>query len=303
MVVTLASVGIALLPSSAAASVLFDHTDPTPPAEIVSQFPADAQTQGAIAYDDFTIPPGEVWQLKHLFADGASSGPATSTDAYVQLDRNPGTPPDATTPLYAEMLTPGPEATYPNLDLGIGQAGTYPPGNYWISVRAQLPLGPSSNKWFWQANDEQFGDLAVWQENGAYGSGCTLPPPKPRNTVCDPGTGPDQSFRIEGERLRAEIEVVKTKALSNGRLQLTLELPSCCGLVAKSKQMDGHYNQGLRDVGRFVLTLKPKPKTRRRLDGGEDVTATVKLRTNPLLAGLPGELDFPAVKVVRKLKP
>lgn len=154
----LASVGITAVPTAAGADTLFDHVDPTPPAAIVSQLVGDAQPQGAIAYDDFTIPPGEVWQLERLFVDGAASGPATSTEAYVQLDRNPGTPPDLTTALYAELLTSGPSATYPDLDLEISQSGAYPPGKYWISARSQLDLGPSSNRWLWQANSEQFGD-------------------------------------------------------------------------------------------------------------------------------------------------
>lgn len=67
--------------------------------------------------------------------------------------------------------------------------------------------------------------------------------------------------------------------------------------------MDKHYNQGLRDIGRFVFKLDPKPKTLKRLDSGEDVTATLQLRTNPLLKGLPGELNFPTVKVTKELRP
>lgn len=96
---------------------------------------------------------------------------------------------------------------------------------------------------------------------------------------------------------------MKAKAKPHGSLKLTVVLPSCCGLTAKSKQLDGHYNKGLRDVGRFVFTLKSKPKTRRRLADGEGVTAKVTLTTNPLLPGLPGELKFPPVEVTKKLRP
>jgi hypothetical protein len=301
MVITLVAAGIAVAAPTATAEVLFDHVDPTPSASIVSQFPVDAQTQGATAFDDFTVPPGEVWHPEHLFVDGAASGPATSTDSYFQINQNLGTPPTLATDLYAQVLSSGPGATYPDLDLDIHVGYVLPPGSYWLSARAQLPLGPSSNRWFWQANDEQFGELALWQENGAYGTGC-VDSLKPRRTVCQPGSPPDQSFRIDGVRTPAEIHVVKAKARRHGHLRLMLELPSCCALRAKSKRMRVAPGPGPRDIGPYTIELKPKRPTLARLERGETVVAKVTLTTNPLLDGLPGRLDFPPVTVKKKLK-
>lgn len=181
---------------TATAEVLFGHVDPTPPARIPSQFPSDAASQAAVAWDDFTVPPGEVWHPLRVFVDGAASGPATSTEVDVLF--NAGTP-DSSNGIDVLTLPPssGSGATYPDLDLDVDESSHFPPGNYWLSVRA-LPLGPSSNRWFWQANDDRFGE-------------------QPRSTMCFPASSaPDQSFRIEGVRTPAEIKAGDVKPSRTG---------------------------------------------------------------------------------------
>jgi hypothetical protein len=304
LIAAVVSGALGLAPAGASGAILFDHVDSTPPASIVSQYPGDAPSQQAIAWDDFTVPAGEVWYPQHVFIDGSASGPATSFDTAFKLNFNTGALPDAgINPIDAEILPSGSGATYPDLDLDVHRGYDLPPGNYWLSAAAILDLGPSSNRWYWESNDDRFGDLALWQEGGGYGTGCTGTL-HPRSTTCFQGSsGPDQSFRIEGVRAPAKIQVDEVKAKSKGRLTLSVELPSCCGLTVKSKRMDPHYNEGLRSIGPFVFTLDPKPKTLKKLKSGDDVTATVSLTTNALFPGTPHELKFPAVELTKKLKP
>jgi hypothetical protein len=273
----------AALPAIATGAVLFDHTDPTPGGSTPSQLfePAYASTENARAMDDFRVPSGEVWEVDRVIADGVASGAATSAlvtfDLYEDLDA----PPNSQFSLHGDNSQTS-TVPYPDLAADLSAAPYLPPGDYWISIQADLDFSPGNNRWYWAENDSLFEDYAIWQENGAYATGCSFLQPRAPN--CFPGSPPDQSFVVEGESVPEELRVLKVKAKPHGKLRVRMSLPSCCALKAKSKQMR-RLGRAPKDNGEFTATLKPKPKVRDALDAGKDVTAKVKLSVNGLLGG------------------
>lgn len=282
-------------PSPATAEVLFDHVDATASTPVISQFPIDFPNEGAAAHDDFTIPAGEVWSPQRLFIDGSASGTATSAEFGYQLYRGNG-PPVSSNTVYGDKLNPLAGTAWPDATLDVHIGGVLAPGNYLLGAEAFIARNPGANYWYWQANDELFGAPAFWQENGAYGTGCVASP-MPRSSACLPGTGPDQSFRLEGIRAPDQLEVIRVKARKNARLRLEVSVPTCCGIDLKSAQMNTKAGVIPHEIGPFTFKLQPKAKTLRQVEAGQKVLATVQMRT-PAIVGL----GSPTATIVKRLK-
>jgi hypothetical protein len=280
-----ACAAVAALPGTAAGAVLFDHTDPTSGGSAPSQTfePAFAWNENARAMDDFRVPAGEVWEVDRVIADGVASGAATSALVTFDLYQDLGAPPNSQLSLHGDNSQVS-TVPYPDLAADLSVAPYLPPGDYWISIQADLDFSPGNNRWYWAENDDLFEDYAIWQENGAYGTGCSVL--APRAPSCFPGTPPDQSFVVEGDSVPEELQVLKVKTKPHGKLRVGMSLPSCCALKVKSKQMRSP-GRAPKDNGKFATTLKPKPKVRDALEAGEDITAKVKLSVNGLLGGPP----------------
>ena len=181
---------------SPTAAVLYDQTDNADLTSFASQFFPDlgAAVQGA---DDFVVPAYEQWHIDQVFALGfysAGDGPAPTwiVQFYADGGGRPG-------PLLANQM--GITATSDIsgvVTLDLLTPVTLPPGDYWVSILADMAFNPGVNEqWFWQARTVQSGQPHHWQDPANLITAVDCPTWLP---ACDGVTPPnsDALFALNG---------------------------------------------------------------------------------------------------------
>ena len=169
-------------------------------------------SQGA---DDFTVPPGQVWNLSSVdvFGGSLTGGMAGTDTANVFLYANSGTLPGSQ--LFQQNgITTGATATAAGQEIDFTAALTGPPaltpGDYWVSVQSSGPY-----RWAWEIlNGGQQGNSAVWQNpGGGLGQGC--PSYTPIHSCGVAATvGSDFFFRLNGTAANSNFSLGQPKLKS-----------------------------------------------------------------------------------------
>jgi len=244
--------------------------DFSPPFEAYDDFGAD----------DFVVPANTVWRVTKVEVRGNSSGTAAQT-ANLFLYRDGGTIPGAN--LFSQRNVPrGTGQTYPDLDLA-ASFPVLPPGRYWVTVQANLDF-TGGNNWWWEDYAPQFGQPAAFEQPGdGFGDGCTTFATR-YTGPCYPGSeaAPDQSFRLSGDQTGSKLKILKAKPRRGGKVKLTVNASNLGTLVAKSSQLKTARIQ-VTTLGKVSFAMKPKLKTRRKLEQKDRIKAKIKLSLPDLL--------------------
>ncbi len=191
------------------------------------KFDAANATYDCTAADDFTVPAGQIWEIKNIAADGyilSSKNPDSfNVTVYANSGANlPGTI------IRQENIQPSAGTQSPNLSLGTSLLLN--PGKYWISVQAVADL---PGDWFWQtyADSSTLGSPFVWINPG-NGFGTTCSANWGVGSVCSPGAAKDLSFTLNGNIL-SSCKTFTDKIISTDptqSLRVTRDgNPSVCG--------------------------------------------------------------------------
>ena len=184
------AVALALvIPASASAATLYDQLDHAASASGTGDttdsyvYPMGENVQAA---DDFTVPPGQAWQLTAAHEPNPHSYQPYDYTVTIFADAGgrPGNPLVQT----SAPGTGGSTFTFP-----ISGAPSLQPGHYWISIQLMNLVA-----WAWQNRTAQSGSPAMLQNpDGGEFPTCTTWTPR---TQCDTGTSasPDQAFSLDG---------------------------------------------------------------------------------------------------------
>jgi hypothetical protein len=199
------ALSLATLGSQVSAAVLYDQDNNAGGNNIASQdFEAGFNAFDCQAYDDFIVPPGDIWSINTVFVRGvysvAGPAPIVRVQFYADAGGSPG-------------------ALINSVDIAVftDAAGDFtipippqllPAGHYWVSVIAVMDFG-TSGQWFWRGRLVQSNAPAHWANPGdGFGTGCTAPTPA---QTCIPVFGPDALFRLEGDNVRPQDRVSATE--------------------------------------------------------------------------------------------
>jgi hypothetical protein len=185
---------IELVQSAPSPVTLVDQTGSQSGAIISSDTVNDTNdSQGA---DDFAVPAGETWSIQSVFVVGLGGvTPDLPPGVNVFVYDDGGSTPGA---LVASRLGVPPgagsscESTGPcDLTIAVSPAVTLPPGDYWISVQADMSSFPEGASWLWGFRNVIAGDPGVWRQ--------------PLGGTPDWSTtfGRDFQFRLEGTSVAA----------------------------------------------------------------------------------------------------
>ena len=216
-------------------------------------------SQGA---DDFTVPPGQVWNLSSIdvFGGSLSGGMAGTDTANIFLYANSGTSPGSQ--LFQQTgITTGATATTAGQEIDFTAALTappaLPPGEYWVSVQSSGPY-----RWAWEIlNGGPLGNSAVWQNpGGGLGQGC--PSYTPIHSCGIPATvGSDFFFRLNGTTANSNFTLGNPKLKSRYVINQPVTFPGAGTAVVTDAASAGR-------AGRATARAKKKVKKHK----------TVKLR-------------------------
>jgi hypothetical protein len=181
-------------PTGAGAAVLYDQTaNPSGGGHGSNEYNSPNEGWDDQIADDFTVPPGQSWQISHVDVLGSvGSSPTPPSSVNVFLYANAGTLPG--TELFHET---GIAATgQPNYSIPLIGAPDLAPGTYWVSVQ-QVGAELASGSWSWSETSTVSGNPAAWRNPGGSAS-----------TSCsDWGTlaaclslvsNPDELFKLSG---------------------------------------------------------------------------------------------------------
>jgi hypothetical protein len=260
----------------AAAAVLHDQLGPGGQINQVNSqnFEPTLNAYDDFGADDFVVPAGQVWNVDQVEVRGSKSGDEAAT-ANVFFFADAGTIPGAQ--IFSQSNIPrGSGQTYPDLDLAVS-----PPiltaGRYWISVQANLAF-MGGNDWWWEDYSPQFGQPAAFKQPGdGFADGCTSFATR-HTGGCYPSSGdtPDQAFRLSGEQAGSNLEILTAKPKHRGKVKLTVNAPNVGDLVATSPRLKTVHVQ-VTAIGQVSFVMKPKAKTRRKLQEKDRVKAKIKL--------------------------
>jgi hypothetical protein len=140
------------------------------------------------AADDFTVPPGQAWQVTNVQVPGPDySGTFTfRSTIYADTGAMPGSP-----VFQGQATIPAGGTTY---TLPLSGAPQLRAGHYWISVQAMNLIN-----WNWVNRTVQSGSPAMWQNpDGTDNPSCVT---WGLRTQCEAGTSafPDQAFALIGD--------------------------------------------------------------------------------------------------------
>jgi hypothetical protein len=284
-------VGVALagaLPASAHGVVLYDQTDFAGVSAVTSTDynPPNDSLDTQIA-DDFTVPPGQSWQISQLDVKGILDGAPPPT-MNVFLYANSGTVPGAE--LFRQANISATNA--PDYSIPLTGAAALPPGTYWVSAQqagGSLIFGQFSD-WSWRSRTVQAGNPAVFRNPGnGFTTGCT---DWGTLTSCNsPLVGPDVLFRLSGT-----VVTPPSNAFSFGKLKrnkrkgtatLTVIVPGPGTLMLRGKGLVKQRPAGASGAARAVakavsaagkvkLRIKSKGRKQRKLNR----TGKVKVKAN-----------------------
>ena len=175
--------------------VLYDQYDHASGGTIIATNLSDAPQYTTDVADDFIVPAGQIWTVRSVDAEGRyfnGSGPAFSFNVFFYADS--GTLPGV--PIYSATNQPFTQAGG-TFTVNLTTPAVLPARTYWVEVQANSSI--TNGEWGWNERTVQWGNGAAEQNpGGGFGSGCLT---WTRKTTCSPGsTGPDQVFRLNGER-------------------------------------------------------------------------------------------------------
>jgi hypothetical protein len=176
--------------------LLYDQSDAAGTVPILSQeFQETLSIFTSQAADDFFIAEPTGWTIETVVVAGAyynGPGPTPFVNVMFYSD-NTGVPGDPIY-LYDGLTTFTDVAGDFTIDLSSSPA-VLPPGNYWVSVQADMDFEPSG-QWGWTERLVPTGSLSVWRNPGnGYGTNCTNWMPR---EFCGIGTEPDHVFQLHG---------------------------------------------------------------------------------------------------------
>ncbi|MEI7980027.1 MAG: T9SS type A sorting domain-containing protein [Bacteroidota bacterium] len=255
------------VPDFSRATVYYNQTGyPSMEGTAVSQTFPDYPGYTSKSADDFTVPTGASWNIRHIFCNGIyfNGGyemPAVDVIFYANNSGSPGAIISAFNNIPANSDISG------NLDIFLPSPVNLTAGHYWMSVAAVMDF-TTHGEWGWSKQlAPVILDQFVWQnpQNG-FGLGCGTP------TWC-PGTmvasGVDNNLGF---------------ALSNSTQMITLN-PNQGPLSANSSQnVNVIFNAALLDVGQYTATIN--------FDGGANVfPVSMPVIVNVVL--VPSNFDVP----------
>jgi subtilisin family serine protease len=147
------------------------------------------------AADDFFVPPGDIWTIETIDANGFYDGllnPAGQVNVFFYSD-NGGLPGSQ---LHAFLsLTPAGDDDG-RLQLNLPTPVVLDEGTYWVSVQPKMDFF-TDGRWYWFMESVKTNNPFAWRNPGnGYGTGCTGWTP---GSDCG-FTNPDLSFRLLGTR-------------------------------------------------------------------------------------------------------
>ena len=154
-------------------------------------------TFDCMAADDFTVPVGEIWEIKNVAIDGYLQSNKNPDSYNVAFYANSGSLPGAV--IRQENIQPSAGTASPNLSLGTSLL--LQPGTYWMSVQAVIDYG-TGDGWYWNtyADAVTLGSpYAFINPGNGFGTVCS--PNWGIGTVCVATTFKDLSFSLNGHIL------------------------------------------------------------------------------------------------------
>lgn len=191
------------------------------------KFDAANATFDCSAADDFTVPVGQIWEIKNIAADGYIQTAKNPDSFNVTIYANSG----ANLPgniIRQENIQPSAGTQSPNLSLSTGLL--LQPGKYWVSVQAVSDL---PGDWFWQTyiDSSTLGSTFAWINPGnGFATSCS--PNWGLGSACISSANKDLSFTLNGNIL-SSCKTFTDKVTTTDPTQ-TLRLnrdgnPSVCG--------------------------------------------------------------------------
>lgn len=165
---------------------------------ISQDFEASLDPNDAAGADDFTVPPGEIWQVMHVVVSGfyfesfsESAGPTPAVDVVFYADAGdvPGEE------ISRQRVTPPTSDSAGDLLVELPAAIELLPGHYWLSVVAVMDWDPY-RQWAWEERSVQAGAPGRWRNPGdGWETGCT---DWGTRAECLPTPGVDLMFQLNG---------------------------------------------------------------------------------------------------------
>jgi hypothetical protein len=180
--------------------VLYDQTSGTlMPGPVSTGWTAPDQSRySAAGADDFTVPSGTTWAIKHIDAIGQAGGPkpwftSATVSFYADAAGSPGTL--VATQTATVKRGKGPEFRQYQFDA----RQTLSAGTYWLAIQVNGLMrhdGGRGRTWFWLTTSETHAATATWENpQGGEGVGCTTWTTLP---TCYADDGPSFAFDLRG---------------------------------------------------------------------------------------------------------
>ena len=195
------------------------------------KFEAAQSIYDCMAADDFTVPAGQIWEIKNVAIDGYIPTNKNPDSFNVTFYSNSGTLPG--TMIRQENIQPSAGTSSPNLSLG--SSLLLQPGKYWMSIQAVIDFGTGSDGWFWNtyADTSTLGSpYAFINPGNGFSTACS--PTWGSGIVCVPSTLKDLSFTLNGNIL-SSCKTFTDKIVAADPTQTSRvfrdAMPSVCGVA------------------------------------------------------------------------
>ncbi|TVQ29186.1 MAG: hypothetical protein EA370_15580, partial [Wenzhouxiangella sp.] len=152
-----------------ASELLYDQTASQTTFGANATYDLDGPATFAVqAADDFTVPPGEVWSVDRVVANGfyltfSTFNPADSVRIFLYED-DAGEPGIELASFFS--LTPSADIEG-QLTLNLPSAVSLSAGTYWLSVQPEMDFF-DDGLWFWLINEDQTGSRFHWRNPGGF---------------------------------------------------------------------------------------------------------------------------------------
>jgi hypothetical protein len=294
---TVAALVLALaLPAGAQAVVLHDQTDQLG----FYSNPSDdyATSQDALdnqLADDFTVPPGQRWQISRIDLIGTDDGPVPQVvNAWIYASA--GTLPGA-----QRFQQLGIAATnYPNYVVPLsGAPGLDGPATYWISVQ-QTGAFYSVPTWAWRTRAVQDGNPAAFRNpGGGYVAGMCLD--WTAQSTCFPSSAPDLAWSISGTNDSIPVTFGKLhRNARNGTAVLTVTVAAAGTLELGGKGVKASSAQIAARTSATKVTLKIRTAGKAKKKLNASGKATVKAKVTYTASGASPATSTRKIKLTKR---